>query len=196
MSLQSDSGYLSFTLLREYAWCPRSAYFKLHGVREPATWSMRAGRYGAALLEEVLRRNGFRGELLLEYPLASPSLGLRGRVDAVLLADDGEAAPVEAKRRSGRGRRYLHHRVQAAAYCIAVEETMHRPCSRVLLVDVERGRVIVEPVGRRLRGLAVDMAGGLWAVARSQALPEATTRGQRCGSCFYRGVCPPSRTRM
>ena len=60
---------LPVTLLREYAWCPRAAFFKIHGLWEPTTWSMAGGRYDAALLEKLLRRHGVEGRLLLlEYP--------------------------------------------------------------------------------------------------------------------------------
>ncbi len=117
---------LPVTLLREYAWCPRAAFYKIHGLWEPATWSMEAGRYESAVIEELLRRSGYSGRLLLEQSLESRSLGLRGRVDALLVTSD-EAIPVEAKKRTGRGKRYLHHRVQAAAYCIAAEEATGLP---------------------------------------------------------------------
>ena len=97
--------YLPVTLLREYAWCPRTAFYKLHSVMEPVTWSMAAGRYEPALIEGLLRRSGYRGRLLLEQRLESRSLGLRGRVDALLVSEegDGEAAPVERRRGLGGG---------------------------------------------------------------------------------------------
>ena len=187
---------LPVTLLREYAWCPRAAFFKIHGLWEPTTWSMAGGRYDAALLEELLRRHGVEGRLLLEYPLESPSLGLRGRADAVLVAEDW-AAPVEAKRRTGkRRRRYRHHLLQAAAYCIAAEETLHRRCTRAFIVDAERREVKTLRVTPGLRRLVRESAEQLWSLARSEALPEATPRRRRCSSCFYRGICPASRTRM
>ena len=187
--------HLPVTLLREYAWCPRAAFYKIHGLWEPATWSMKAGRYGSAVIEEVLRRSGYQGRLLLEQSLESGSLGLRGRVDALLVTEE-EAAPVEAKKRTGRRERYLHHRIQAAAYCIAAEETMRLPCRHVLVVDAERRKVYELRIGAATRRLVETIAQGLWDAVRSQALPEATPRRQRCSSCFYRSICPASRTRM
>ena len=92
--------------------------------------------------------------------------------------------------------RYLHHRVQAAAYCIAAEETLGLPCRRALLVDVERGRVKELRISGAARRLVENLAGELWELARGQFLPRATPRRQRCGSCFYRSICPASRTRM
>ena len=187
---------LPVTLLREYAWCPRAAFYKMHGLWEPTTWSMKRGSYDAALLQDILRAHGLEGKLLLEHTLESRSLGLRGRVDALLLTEE-EVAPVEAKRRTGRrGSRYQHHRLQAVAYCIAAEETLERPCRKALIVDVERGKVRIFKVTPAVRRLVHEAAEQLWSIARGEALPEATPRRQRCSACCYRGICPASRTRM
>ena len=186
---------LPVTLLREYAWCPRAAFYKIHGLWEPTTWSMKSGRYEAALIEGLLRRSGLEGRLLLEYPLESRSLGLRGRADAVLVTEE-EAAPVEAKRRTGGRKRYRHHLLQATAYCIAAEETLNKRCTRALIVDVDREKVREVKVTPGLRRLARETAKRLWDLAKLEALPEATPRRRRCSSCFYRSICPASRTRM
>jgi hypothetical protein len=73
--------YIPITLVKEYAYCPRQAYFKALTMWEPPTESMKyaKGINNIEKLKEILRSNGFNGELITEVPVKSRKLGIVGK---------------------------------------------------------------------------------------------------------------------
>lgn len=78
---------LPVTILKEYAYCPRIAYYKLYSVSEPPTESMIYGKIVASKdrLKEILEKAGLKGDVLLDVKVSSRRLGVTGIVDAVII---------------------------------------------------------------------------------------------------------------
>ncbi len=189
--------YLPITAVKEYYWCPVSAYLQLTGPRPRETWSMRAGRQRLprerirALLEQ--RGHSVR-EMLWEHPVASHRLGLRGRVDLAALTSRGVVI-VEAKLAApgprglqGRDRRLL---AQLAGYAVAVEETLRLPLEAAYIYSTEDDRLTPAPITPGLRRLVEHAAKELHQALEKGTPPETgpLVRGA-CSTCQYRGICP------
>ncbi|QOJ78817.1 CRISPR-associated protein Cas4 [Infirmifilum lucidum] len=188
MSLYSleELDLLPVVLLKEYAYCPRYAYFQFRVGGEYATPSMLvASELGAPDFEVPDGWEAYRSVYV-----KSRALGLHGFADAVLKRG-GLVRVVEAKaltrvtRRSlfGRARHVL---VQAVAYALLAEETLKATADAVIVLGSE-GRVEVR-VTPALRSYVVSLASSM---RRSLASPEPPPRVQswKCGYCYYRRLC-------
>jgi CRISPR-associated exonuclease Cas4 len=188
---RSSSPMIPIILVKEYAYCPRIAYFKYFTVWEPPTDSMNYAKLVKANLQRLLQSHGIEGTLYTEYPVRSKSLGIYGRVDAVVVADK-RVHVVEVKldtSKSRMKRKAFHHLVQLAAYAIAAEETFHKPLGRAMIAVLSRNKIIEVPVTPRLRKTVVSIVNELRRYIIEQKLPPRTPRRQRCNSCFYRKFC-------
>jgi CRISPR-associated exonuclease Cas4 len=187
--------YIPIILVKEYAYCPRQAYLKALTMWEPPTESMRYAKDKANTekLQEILRSSGFDGELITEVPVKSRKLGIVGRVDAVLIKR-GHAFIVESKistvSRRGLFTRYNHVLIQAAAYALAVEETMKVTVDGVIIVNPEQGKAIIIKVTPNLRTQVVKLIMELRRHLEEQRMPSKTTNKAKCKACYYSKNCP------
>jgi len=187
--------------LREYYWCPVSAFLALSGWAPRATPSMAVGASSVprGRLAELVGERHVVEELLWEHPVESRRLGLRGRADLVALTAAGGPVVVEAKlspvpRAAARGRG-LGAAVQLAAYVVAVEETLGAPVEASYIYSVEADRLVEVRVGPGLRRLVEHAAGELREAVALGRPPAAVgaARGRRCRACGYRRGCPVAR---
>ena len=191
---------LPIWLVKEYYWCPVSAYLRLVGWAERPTASMLLGSESVprGRIVELLEERHRLRELLWEHPVASRRLGLQGRADLVALTVDGGLVVVEAKlprlsrrRLWGRDRRLA---VQLAAYAVAAEETLGAPLEAAYLYSVEGDRLVEVRVSPRLRRLVEHAARELHGMLeRGEPPGRANVPRWRCRLCSYRGVCPHGR---
>jgi CRISPR-associated exonuclease Cas4 len=188
------TGMAPVTLLKEWVYCPRIAYFKANLRLEPPTESMQAPR-SMRLAERLPRLLGEAGLHLKwweqQVPVASRSLRLRGVADLVGEAEGVGVIVAEAKLRLPPRRLALHHIAQAAAYAIAAEETMGLRVERLALAGVEDGRVRVAPLTPSLRRWIHRLAAEMHEALSKPEPPAPTPRRARCRACFYKNLCPP-----
>jgi CRISPR-associated exonuclease Cas4 len=187
--------YIPVTLVKEYAYCPRQAYFKALNMWEPPTESMKyaKGINNIEKLKEILRSNGFNGELITEVPVKSRKLGIVGKVDAVLVKGK-HVSVVESKitavSRRGLYTRYNHILIQAIAYAMAVEETMNTTVDEVIITNPEQGKIITIKVTPNLRTQATRLITELKKHLEEQTIPPKTTNKAKCKACYYSKNCP------
>ncbi len=173
-------------LLKEYAYCPRYAFFRLELELPYVTESMEAAR---KLFDPLTGLDPEGWEVRRSVRVASKRLGLWGVADA-LLVRGGLVKVVEAKaltpvsRRALRGR-LRHVLAQAVAYGMCAEETLHLTLQGVVIVGSER--VVEERVTPALRAYVEALAAGLRRAARGE--DPGPKRGPRCWYCAYRELC-------
>ncbi|MGC9227672.1 CRISPR-associated protein Cas4, partial [Caldivirga sp.] len=131
--------YIPVTLVKEYVYCPRQAYFKVHLHYEPPTTSMAyAKEYWKNInIEGILKANGIEGNVIIEVPLRSSRLGLVGKADAILV-NNGELHIIEAKINVSKRNLFtkqVHILAQSLAYGLMAEETFKRSLSHLIFIS-------------------------------------------------------------
>ncbi|MEM4862842.1 MAG: CRISPR-associated protein Cas4 [Candidatus Nezhaarchaeales archaeon] len=186
----SCSVEVPIVLVKEYAYCPRIAFYKYFTLHEPPTKSMEYLRYTKLYLAKVLRGHGVEGEIFMERLVRSESLGVYGRVDAVV--DEGRRVHVvEVKLCTSKAklRRSLHLLLQLTAYVVACEETFKKPIGKAMVVVLSTGRVVEVGVTPRLRRMVVDTIKELKRYVEEEKLPPRTPGRAKCYHCFYNKFC-------
>lgn len=121
--------------------------------------------------------------------LSSERYGLVGRPDYIIEGDDGNLIPVELKSADcPGGGPYGNHVAQLIAYCLLVEDSLHRSVTEGVLRYRDRDVRVKFDDEHRRRVLQV-----IAAIRASQA-GEAVMRGHgrlnKCLACAYRNTCP------
>ncbi|MET1101040.1 MAG: CRISPR-associated protein Cas4 [Pyrodictiaceae archaeon] len=190
-AIQSSRIEIPIILVKEYAYCPRIAYYKYFTIWEPPTESMKSPRYTKTWLAKLLRSHGIKGEILTEYPVRSRRLGIYGRVDAVVVSDK-ELYVVEAKLDSSRAklrRKAFHHLIQLTAYAMAAEETFHKSIRKSLIIVLSRNDIVEVTITPSLRRTLLNIVNEFKRYVAEQELPPRTVKRSRCRYCFYRKIC-------
>lgn len=182
--------------LHALAYCERLFYLEeVEGLRV-ADAAVYAGRalHAAALQEE--QASGRR-----EFDVASATLGLRGRVDALRLVD-GAWVPYELKRgrpprrEPGRPQVWPSDRLQIVAYALLLEEATGTrvPEGRI---RYEGGHVTVRvPIDEAARSEVTKALARAEELRRETARPPVTENERLCLRCSLAPVCLPEEERL
>jgi CRISPR-associated exonuclease Cas4 len=218
--MQMDDLIFTVTDVKEMGYCPRIVYYHycLPALAVPATFKMEAGVAAGQAVEELEHRRSLRayglqeGQREYDVWLESDALGLRGRVDMVIVAPGpggaGETIPVDyknsddpgapagrrgagekRKKRAGQAEEPNGWALQLAAYGLMLEEMRG--------ARVERGFIYLI-LARAAR--EIDLACGLKDAVRAQVermrdivarerMPEPPESGAKCAACEYRRFC-------
>jgi CRISPR-associated exonuclease Cas4 len=183
------------SLLRQYAFCPRIPYFQEVVRARPVEplWVQqgRARHEREALLMKCrsLNRFGFvDADVKLEIDLASETLGLHGRADAILSKSDSVAV-IEFKlshKRPTRG-----ELLQLTAYGMMAEEQEGRPLKKLFVLSSVHNRPKVVEVTElsTLRHSVLEVVAKLHRLFNQEVMPESSASTHQCGQCEYLLFC-------
>jgi len=163
----------------------------------PVTFKMMAGVEAHRRAEGLEQRRGLRvyglerGERTLRYfdvELESAALGLRGKVDMVVVVDGGcEVIPVEYKDTLGRAGR--HFELQLTAYGLMLEEAGWGRVGRGFLyfIPARRARevMLTDELKEEVRALCRAMQ----EMVEGEHMPAPTPYRGRCRACEFRRFC-------
>ncbi len=187
---------IRLTDLKNWAYCERVVFYhRVMPEAAPMTSKMRSGLQAQELVEglelrRTLERYGFDGaRKVFGSWLSSESLGLTGRVDLMLIKEDGsEAAIVDYKLTSGEPGD--NHRMQLHGYAMLVERANPGVrVSRAFLYRIPDDRVFAIPIEEEWRKRVAGAVNGIREMVREQALPVATTVRGRCEDCEFANYC-------
>ncbi len=183
---------LTVTDIRQYTYCPRIPYYQ-HAMplERPVTAKMDLGKEehettSAKEARRTLKAYGIKeGERRFGVSLYSRTLGLRGKIDMVIITPH-ETIPVEYKMAASVG---LHHKCQLTAYAMLVEHTLGGTVSRAFayLTPLKQAREI--PITPAMRDHVRKILSGLRASIEDERLPKPTPHRKRCTDCEYRRFC-------
>ncbi|MEM4683093.1 MAG: CRISPR-associated protein Cas4 [Ignisphaera sp.] len=186
---------IPITIIKEYTYCPRIAYFKIFTILEPPTESMMYARESRPSLqniyEAIKHKLSDRCCIEVDRYVYSNRLGIHGYVDALAICDK-EAIPIEIKLRSSPKaiKRYaLHHVVQLVSYAIAVEETINKPVYRAIILSLEPRSVFEIAISPNIREIVYRSVKEIHKMIAEEKLPRSTPSKTRCSICFYRNIC-------
>jgi len=132
MKLSRKTGDLEVSDVVQFLYCPRKLYFlKIAGFRI-ARPKMEEGRMeqerAAEKLEKIAKE--YRGKLLKNLPLESERYGLRGILDALMVAED--LFPVDIKLSKFSSISYAW-KMQITAYSLLVEENFGKTVKKAFI---------------------------------------------------------------
>ncbi len=183
---------LTVTDVRQHTYCPRIPYYQYTmPLERPTTAKMDLGKEehettSAKEARRTLKAYGIKeGERRFGVDLYSSHLGLRGKIDMMLLTSR-EPIPVEYKMAAGIG---LHHKYQLTAYAMLAEHTLDRTVSRAFVYLTPVKKAVEVPITAAMREHVRGILGGLRASIVGERLPHPTPHRKRCTDCEYRRFC-------
>jgi CRISPR-associated exonuclease Cas4 len=183
---------LTVTDIRQHTYCPRIPYYRyVMPLERPVTAKMDLGKeeHETTSVKEArrtLKAYGIKeGERRFGINLYSESLGLRGKIDMVILTPH-ELIPVEYKMAAEVG---LHHKYQLTAYAMLAEHTFGGTVSRAFVYLTPAKKAQEVPITPAMREHVKKILAGLRASIANERLPRPTPHRRRCTDCEYRRFC-------
>ena len=183
---------LTVTDVRQHVYCPRIPYYQYTmPLERPTTAKMDIGKeeHDTASAKEArrtLKAYGMTGgERRFSVDLFSSELGLRGKIDMMILTPK-EAIPVEYKMASAVG---LHHKYQLTAYAILAEHALERPVTRAFVYLTPAKKALEIPITAAMRDHVHKTLAALRDSIDHERLPRPTPHRKRCVACEYRRFC-------
>ncbi len=179
----------------EYLFCPRFTWFEYVLAipqYEEKNYKVMKGRH---LHEDKLRINrdylrkriGVVEKHLDQYLTGSQ---LRGRVDEVLLLQNGTMAPLDYKFAKYEEKVYNTYKTQLACYAVLIEGNFDRPVERGYLVYTRsRNKLVEVPIGEAEKQEVKRAAKEIMEIIAENKYPKATRYKARCVTCHYRNIC-------
>jgi CRISPR-associated exonuclease Cas4 len=179
----------------QYLYCPRFIYFeKVLGIPQFEEKSYKAMR-GRHLHDDKLRMNKdyLRSKLGVIEKHQEQYLTnhiLRGKVDEVLILDDGTAAPLDYKFAQYKDKVFNTYKTQLACYAWLIEDNFQKPVDRGYLVYTRSKSKLVEvELDEVFKRDVKEKAEAIVAIIGNNHFPKATKYKKRCMECTYRNIC-------
>lgn len=182
------------TDLKQFVYCARVVYYTYClPLLRPVTFKMAAGVEAHERAEGLEQRRSLRvyglaaGERYFDVALESEGLGLRGKVDMVVVMEGGEVIPVEYKDSPGRMGRNLE--LQLAAYGLMLEEMGWGRVERGFLYFIPTRRAREVRLTEELKGEVRAMCVAMGEMVERERMPPPTSYRARCRACEFRRFC-------
>jgi CRISPR-associated exonuclease Cas4 len=179
----------------EYLFCPRFTYFEyVLGIPQYETKNYKVMR-GRELHDEKLERNKDYLRRKIGVVEKHPDQYLtndliRGRIDEVLLLQDGTMAPLDYKFALYQDKVYETYRTQLFCYAWLIEQNFGKPVNRGYLVYTRSQHRLVEvPISEADKEEVKACAGQILEIIDKNYFPKATKYRKRCVDCTYRNIC-------
>jgi len=185
--------------LKRYLYCPRIVYFdRVARVEEQLLSQQRRALEEHSRLEglEKRRKGGifYSGELrsaekVFGLRLRSERLNLEGVLDC-LLRIRGEAVPVDYKyMRSRRGKPWIDHRYQLAAYALLVEDMLDCVVRRGFIYYVPEERIVEVSIDGGMKRYVKRLITRVEGLIREEELPPVRVPPSKCQGCGFLWIC-------
>lgn len=140
--------------------------------------------------KDYLRKKAGAVEKYADVYLGSEKLRLVGRVDEVLLLDDGSAAPLDYKYAFWEQRIFKTHKMQQTLYALLIEENYLRPVDRAFLVYI-RSKNHLESISitQIMKDHARKILDEIFDIIAVSRYPHVKACKRRCEDCTYRNLC-------
>lgn len=179
----------------EYLFCPRFTYYEyVLGIPQYEDKHFKVIK-GREIHDRKLDRNkdylrkkiGVVDKWLDQY---LTNKGLRGKIDEVLLLENGSMAPLDYKFAEYKDRIYDTYRQQLICYAILIEENFEKQVHKGFLVYTRSKNKLVEvPITEKDKTLVKDSINKIQDIMEQNHYPKATKYKRRCLTCTYRNIC-------
>jgi CRISPR-associated exonuclease Cas4 len=179
----------------EYLFCPRFTYFEYVLAipqYEEKEYKVKRGRelHDQKLEEnkDYLRKRIGVVEKYLDQYLST--VWLRGRIDEVLLLNNGTMAPLDYKFALWNDKIYETYLTQLFCYAWLIEENFSRKVEKGYLVYTRSKHKLVEVnIAESDKALVKEASRAILEIIEQNKYPKATKYKKRCLNCTYRNIC-------
>lgn len=179
----------------QYLYCPRFIYFeKVLAIPQYEEKSYKAMR-GRHLHEDKTRMNKdyLRKKLGVVEKYQEQYLTnnmLRGKVDEVLIFEDGTAAPLDYKFAKYKDKVFNTYKTQLACYAWLIEDNFDHNVKRGYLVYTRsKSKLIEVELDETFKKSVKEKASAIVKIISENHFPKATSYKKRCIECTYRNIC-------
>lgn len=179
----------------EYLFCPRYTFFE-YVLRIPQYeekfYKVQRGR---KMHDEKLERNkdylrkkiGVKDKWLNQYAGID---GLRGKIDEILLLQDGTYAPLDYKFAKWENKVYETYKQQLYCYAVLIETIFQGEVNKGYLIYVRSKNKIVEvDISEADKSKIKQSMQEILTIINGNKFPKATKFKKRCVNCTYRNIC-------
>lgn len=170
--------------LNQYAYCPRR-YWYLH------FYDTQGRNYYRVDGKKKHENNSTRGSWLNELYLESQSVGLKGKIDVLDLAD-GRTVPVERKRASN-GEYFWNDELQIAGYCMLLDAHVPETVREGAIYLYETDQRMHIPITADHRKAVRETVESMRSMSAND-VPSLTDNPSKCDKCSTREYCMPQET--
>jgi CRISPR-associated exonuclease, Cas4 family len=178
------------SLIRQYLYCPATAYYIITGAAEPPTERMRKGKETQREAVEAVARSLGAEEIIHAAYLRGA--GFCGVIDA-LLTIGGRPAPLEVKTAAKPRRVPTPHKAQLGAYMLAAQAQYGRAVQRGYIYYAETGDLAEIPLTQDLKALVLYVAEKIRQIYAGHT-PQPRPHPNKCPGCWYRKWCATTPT--
>lgn len=179
----------------QYLYCPRFIWFeKVLGIPQYEEKSYKAmrGRYlhddKQNVNKDYLRKKLGVTKKYQEQYLTNNIL--RGKVDEVLILDEGTAAPLDYKFAKYDDKVFNTYKTQLACYAWLIEDNFKLPANRGFLVYTRsKSKVVEVALEASFKADVKEKARAIVDIIDNNRFPKATRYKKRCIECTYRNIC-------
>ena len=179
----------------EYLFCPRYTYFEYVlciPQNEEKYYKVKRGREVHDLKlernKEYLRKKIGVLQKWSDQYLTNETL--RGKIDEVLLLQDGNMAPLDYKFAVFKDRIYDTYQQQIFCYAVLIEENFKKSVNRGYLVYTRsKDKVVEVPVKETDKKMIYRSIRSICEIIGQNHYPKATKYKRRCLNCTYRNIC-------
>ncbi len=115
---------------------------------------------------------------------------LRGKVDEVLLLNDGTMAPLDYKFAKYNDRIYTTYKTQLYCYAILIEQNYNKAVNKGFLVYVRsKNRLVEVPVNNIDKQKINNNIKDIIEIIDKNIFPKSTKYKSKCLTCTYRNIC-------
>jgi len=179
----------------EYLFCPRFTYFE-YVLRIPQYeekhYKVLKGRNMHELKlirnkDYLRKRIGVREKYLDQYLTNGI---LRGKVDEVLLLNDGTMAPLDYKFAEYKEKLFNTYKTQLYCYAILIEENFNKKVDKGYLVYIRSKNKLLEvPIKDTDKAKVIKAIDEIKEIIGKNKYPKATRYKKKCVTCTYKNIC-------
>jgi len=179
----------------EYLFCPRFTWFEYVlkiPQYEERHYKVEKGRllHDTKLVknkEYLRKRIGVTRKWADQY-LANNLI--RGKVDEVLLLEDGTMAPLDYKFARFENRIYATYKTQLFCYAWLIEDNFKKPVNKGFLVYTRsQNKLITVEIKENDKNEVRRCVNEIQQIIEENYYPKATKTKKRCLTCTYRNIC-------
>jgi len=185
---------LTVTDVVEYAFCPKFTYFiNILGLEqfEQKRGTVTSGRKLHHRHEKDNSKyipQEFSGKKIIARKFFSTKHELSGKIDEAIEMEN-EIILIERKY-SDNHKIYLALRVQLGLLSILIEENLHKPVRKAIVIFNKTQRKIIHiKIDNMIKRESLAMLEDVKTVIKREVMPESNFDG-RCLNCCFRRVCP------
>ena len=193
--------FISVTDIKHYFYCPRIIYFEKVLHAKPMLGSQQ--EFSQEVHEEYVKRELRRKDAIFYSPefveakkmlfvqLSSTRLKLQGIVDCIIKTEQGEFIPVDYKNmESNRGRVWMDHKYQLAAYALLIDESYSTCVKRGIINYIPEKYVIQLEITPTMKTYVKRVLGHIKRIILEEKLPPIRVTKKKCtGGCGYKYLC-------